>query len=218
MSHAPERYFEDYTPGAVFTSGAIAVSEAEIIDFARSDAQYGVQFPGLTATYPTGVEAFIEANARDSSDPKGVEKFIRTCVDLTHESRQAGMRVGLRELDDAVTRFPLAFKYRMATTAEVVDEFITDERGKDLCGVLWPHLGVPPSRASFVVYAGQLTATLETGPFYPRGSFQQLADALVAAVELGDGELVYGTRVTGIGVVDERVTGVSFDSWYGGQS
>ena len=35
MNSAPERYFEDYTPGAVFTSGAITVSEAEIIDFAR---------------------------------------------------------------------------------------------------------------------------------------------------------------------------------------
>jgi len=35
VSPTPERYFEDYTPGAVFTSGAIAVSEAEIIDFAR---------------------------------------------------------------------------------------------------------------------------------------------------------------------------------------
>ena len=31
---APERYFEDYTPGAVFTSGAIPVGETEIIDFA----------------------------------------------------------------------------------------------------------------------------------------------------------------------------------------
>jgi len=30
-----ERYFEDYPPGAVFTSGAIPVSEAEIIGFAR---------------------------------------------------------------------------------------------------------------------------------------------------------------------------------------
>ena len=35
MSPAAERYFEDYRPGAVFTAGAIAVSEAEIIDFAR---------------------------------------------------------------------------------------------------------------------------------------------------------------------------------------
>jgi acyl dehydratase len=30
-----ERYFEDYAPGTVFTGGPIAVSEAEIIDFAR---------------------------------------------------------------------------------------------------------------------------------------------------------------------------------------
>jgi acyl dehydratase len=30
-----ERYFEDYAPGAVYSAGPIAVSEAEIIDFAR---------------------------------------------------------------------------------------------------------------------------------------------------------------------------------------
>jgi acyl dehydratase len=30
-----ERYFEDYPPGAVFEGGAAAVSEAEILEFAR---------------------------------------------------------------------------------------------------------------------------------------------------------------------------------------
>ena len=36
----PERYFEDYPPGAVFEGGSISVSEAEIIDFAeRYDPQ-----------------------------------------------------------------------------------------------------------------------------------------------------------------------------------
>ena len=35
MSRSPCRYFEDFVPGAVFTSGAIVVSEAEIIGFAR---------------------------------------------------------------------------------------------------------------------------------------------------------------------------------------
>jgi len=29
-----ERYFEDYPPGAVFEGGAIAVTEAEILEFA----------------------------------------------------------------------------------------------------------------------------------------------------------------------------------------
>jgi len=32
---AAERYFEDYPPGAVFTGGSIAVSEQDILDFAR---------------------------------------------------------------------------------------------------------------------------------------------------------------------------------------
>jgi len=37
---APPRYFEDYTPGAVFSGGALIVSEAEILDFAgRYDPQ-----------------------------------------------------------------------------------------------------------------------------------------------------------------------------------
>ena len=30
-----ERYFEDYPPGAVFEGGGIAVTEAEILEFAR---------------------------------------------------------------------------------------------------------------------------------------------------------------------------------------
>ena len=35
------RYFEDYVPGAVYEYGSIAVSEAEIVDFARRcDPQY----------------------------------------------------------------------------------------------------------------------------------------------------------------------------------
>ena len=51
MNSAPERYFEDYTPGAVFTSGAITVSEAEIIDFARQyDPQAMHTDPAAAAT------------------------------------------------------------------------------------------------------------------------------------------------------------------------
>ena len=55
-----ERYFEDYTPGAVSTSGALPVSQAEIIDFARRydpqtmhtdpEAAAGGPFGGLIAS------------------------------------------------------------------------------------------------------------------------------------------------------------------------
>jgi acyl dehydratase len=55
-----DRYFEDYTPGAVYEYGYITVSEAEILDFARAfdpqpihvDLEYAAQGPfgGLIAS------------------------------------------------------------------------------------------------------------------------------------------------------------------------
>jgi acyl dehydratase len=55
-----DRYFEDYTPGAVYEYGYITVSEAEILDFARAfdpqpihvDAEFAAQGPfgGLIAS------------------------------------------------------------------------------------------------------------------------------------------------------------------------
>jgi phytoene desaturase len=198
--------------GGILDAYLRALGVRDRVEFVRSEVQYGVRFPGLASTYPTGVDEFIEANARDTEDPDGFEQFIRVCVDLTHESRAAGIRVGLRDLDDAVKQFPLAFKYRMATAAEVIDEFVHDERARALCGAIWPHLGVPPSRASFSVHAGQLVATLEDGPFYPRGSLQRLADALVTAIEQADGELVYGTSVISIDAARDRITGVTLET------
>jgi acyl dehydratase len=57
---APERYFEDYPEGAVFTAGTIAVSAADIIEFARRydpqamhtdpEAAAGGPFGGLIAS------------------------------------------------------------------------------------------------------------------------------------------------------------------------
>ncbi len=50
-----DRYFEDYTPGAVYEYGSITVSEAEILDFARSfDPQRIHADPAAAARGPFG--------------------------------------------------------------------------------------------------------------------------------------------------------------------
>ena len=50
-----ERYFEDYVPGPVFEYGPIAVTEAEIIDFAKKfDPQYIHTDPEKAARGPFG--------------------------------------------------------------------------------------------------------------------------------------------------------------------
>jgi acyl dehydratase len=50
-----ERYFEDYVPGPVFEYGSIAVTEAEVIDFAKKfDPQYIHTDPVKAARGPFG--------------------------------------------------------------------------------------------------------------------------------------------------------------------
>lgn len=173
---------------------------------------YGAVFPGLRFTAPSGLDAFIQAHARHfPAEAEGIARFFQVCAQMTGESQQLSTRLSLRELDEAARQFPTLFRYRTALLAEVLDEFIADSQVKALCASLWPYLGVPPSRVSVSQFAAVLLALVEPNPSYVRGSFQQLADALAAAVRLHGGEILLGRHVTKIQVADGRVTGVVLD-------
>lgn len=181
----------------------------EQVELITSEMEHAVQLPGLRVQAPVGIEPFIEENARQfPREADGIRQFFQLCVDATRESQQAAQRLSLAELDRAVEQLPLLFTYRMATVADVIDQFLTDPKAKALCGALWPYMGPPPSAASFMVYAGLLYATIETGPIYCGGSFQKLADAFVAALENNGGQLVLDTRVERIVVADGKATGI----------
>jgi prolycopene isomerase len=224
-AHAFERNGYVFDPAVHYTSQG---NEGELLDvylkllgvrdrlnLITSELEYGVEFPELRVANPVGIEPFIEENARHfPEDAGGIRKFFQLCVDVTRESQQATQRLSLKELDKAVTLLPLLFRYRMATVAEVIDEFVRDPRAKALCGAIWPYMGPPPSTGSFIIYAGLLMSTLETGPVYCEGSFQKLADAFVSALEENGGELVLNRQVKRIALDEGRVTGAVLD---GGQ-
>lgn len=46
------------------------------------------------------------------------------------EATQVTMRLSLRQLDDAVARFPTFFGYRNATLSDVLDQSFADPRAK----------------------------------------------------------------------------------------
>jgi prolycopene isomerase len=182
------------------------------VDLIPSELGYGVRLPGFTMTTPVGIEPFIEENARQfPQEADGIRGFFQLCVDATRESQEATQRLSLKQLDEAVEQLPLLFRYRMATIADVIDEFVTDPKAKALCGAAWPYMGLPPSLGSFMVYAGLLYGSLDTGPIYVGGSFQKLADVFVSALEKNGGELLLGTRATRITIEDGRATGVELD-------
>jgi prolycopene isomerase len=79
-------------------------------------------------------------------------------------------------------------------------------------GTLWPYLGLPPSRVSFVYFATMLMSYLADGAYYCRGSFQRFADALAAAVVTHGGEVVLRTPVRRIRVEDGAARGVVLEN------
>src|SRR5262249_12781834 len=77
---------------------------------------------------------------------------------------------------------------------------------------LWPYLGLPPSRVSFLYFATMLTSYVADGAYYCRGSFQAFADALVAAAVGSGGELLLRAPARRILVERGRAVGVLLEN------
>ncbi len=100
-------------------------------------------------------------------------------------------------------------EHRTATVADVLDRYVEDPRLKGVVTALWGYHGVPPSRLSFIAYAGMTISLLEGGQAYCEGSFQNLVNCFTTAIERGGGEIVVGNQVTKILVHDGRIGGVA---------
>jgi prolycopene isomerase len=179
------------------------------VEFRPLETHYTAVFPERSIQLPFGFDAYVEAHCEAFPDEaERLRQFFEVCRRVHKENHELPPQIGLAGLDDAAKRFPTLFGYLRATVSEVLDEFLEDPQAKAACTALWPHLGSPPSRLSFVTFA--LAAIMEAeGSYYCVGGFQSLVDALVAALERDGGELVVDAPAERILVEDGRVTGVA---------
>jgi phytoene desaturase len=173
---------------------------------------YTAFFPDFRFDAPVGMERFLEAHAElFPGERDGLTKFVDEMVGVTRELETPRPQTALKDLDDASDSFAHLLRYRNHTVTDAMDEHLGDERLRALISATWPNLGVPPSQASFVMWAGMATARAEAGQNYCEGTFQRLADAFVDAIAENGGEVVVGSEVTGIQVDEGRTTGVEVD-------
>jgi prolycopene isomerase len=181
----------------------------EELDLVRVPELYTASFPGFRLRVPFGHDEILEAHLEAlPEDPDGV----RALFDLHHrflaEAVQVSMSLSLKELDEAVARFPTFFRYRNATVQAVLDEVMTSQRAKAVCSSLWPYMGLPPSRLAWFPFSQLCNSFADGGAYYCRGSFQALADAFANALTRNGGELLIGEEVTKIDVDGGRVRGI----------
>lgn len=190
----------------------------ERCDFLRVDPCYRLEWPGLTLEAPGDLERFVEAHVEAfPAEAKGVRGFVEDCLAIRAEASRA--EGGGGEAGDAAPdpgrhpeRYPLLLRYRRATLARVLADRVGDPVARAALAALWPYLGLPPSRVSFLYFATMLMSYVADGAYYCRGTFQSLAEALVAALERHGGELLLRGLVRRILVEDGRVAGVVLEN------
>lgn len=202
-----------YEGGGLLHQVLDAVGARERCDFVRVDPCYAALFPGTEFEAPGELDDFVRRHAElFPAEKKGIKQFIQECLNIRREVRAAA------ELDSSVAvmhvpnRFPTLLHYRRATLADVLDAHLQSPQLKAMLAALWPYLGLPPSRVSFLYYATMLMSYVADGAFYCRGSFQRFADALAATVTEARGEILLRSAVRRIVVEDGRARGVLLEN------
>ena len=171
------------------------------------DPVYDARYPELSLRVPGGLDAFVEVHAaRFPAEARGLRGFVDECLRIRDELELASEAAA--EGTAALDRLPALRRHRRSTLARALDEHLRDGRAKAAVATLWPYLGLPPERASFLYFATMLLSYVADGARYCRGTFQALADQLAGAVEAAGGEVLLRAEVRRILVEGGRVRGV----------
>ncbi|BCX89875.1 prolycopene isomerase [Methylomarinovum tepidoasis] len=171
------------------------------VRFLAVDPVAHMVFPDGRIALPQGLTALRESlGERFPAHRQGLEAFLDLAAALADQACRAAAGQG--------QDFPLLARFRQATLAQVMADHFSDPRLMAVLAGLWPYLGLPPERLSFLYWALMFMGYVRDGAGYCQGSFQRLADALAGCIEAAGGELLYRTGVRRIVLADGRAAGV----------
>lgn len=186
----------------------LALGLAERCHFEPVDPFYSALFPGRRIDARSGVEGFLDAHiACFPGEEEGLRQLLAVCQRTREETRRAE-DMGRGEFMRLSELAPTLARYHRATLLDVTRAHLSDPQARAAFGALWPYLGLPPSKVSFLYFATMLISYVEDGAWYCRGSFQELAGALAYGLRKDGGELLLKSSVRRIRVEDGAVRGV----------
>ncbi|MCQ8106250.1 NAD(P)/FAD-dependent oxidoreductase [Methylomonas sp. SURF-2] len=172
-------------------------------------------YPELEISLRAGESDFIEGLCEHFPKEKdNLLALIRLCKLLAEEAMLAEtvLEQGRETRISPATALANLFRYRRTSLHVALDEFLSDPQLKSLCASLWPYLGLPPAQLSFLYWACMMAGYTYEGGYYCRGSFQNYANALAAAVEKHGGEVLLNASARRIVVNQGKVAGILLEN------
>lgn len=186
-----------------------ALGVANEIEFINIDPFSHVYYPGFDCAFPQSLEAFVATISQQFPEEQpGLDGLIRLCLQVTEEIAMANEllpNIGNESVHELI---PALCQYRKSTLAEVVAKFSQNPKFCSVFASLWPYLGLPPSKVSFIYWASMLIGYMVDGAYYCKGSFQELANTLVKGIQQQGGTVLLRSPVEQIIIEGKQVAGV----------
>ncbi len=211
------RHLFDSAVHLVGRSGVEALLEdlgvADRCEWLPIDPLYTCDLPGLRLAAPSGLEEFADAHVEAfPEEEKGIREFLTGCADIARETLDSQDLASPTDVLCSPARFPALLRHRRASVAEVLEPQVRDPLARAALTSLWPYLGLPPGRLSYLYWSTMLLSYLDGGAVYCRGSFQRLAAALAHAVEQREGEVLLRSPVRKIHIEAGSVRGIVLEN------
>lgn len=207
------------TPGGGKGEGIYSLLEewgvADALEFIRIDPMYRTIGPGLTTHIRSSKQGFIDSHAEHFPDEReGIRQFVEAMDRIANEIRVLSELTipPSQMMRTMVKSCPTVLRYSSKTLHQMVSQFVTDPICRSVLSTLWTYLGLPPSRCSAVAFSVMMMSFINENAYYVKGTFQNLANAFVQALEKHGGEIVMPRKVEKILLDDTgRAIGIKLD-------
>ena len=204
---------QGYRGGQVIYKLLDALGVRDEIEFINVDPFSHAYYPGLKTNLPQSMQAFVATLAQHYPEERhGLESLLQLCLQVAEEVALSNELMSGEGYDSIFQLMPTLCRYRKLTLNEVMDTLINDPKLRGVFATLWPYLGLPPSKVSFIYWASMLMSYMVDGSFYCKGSFQELANVLVKSIKQQGGSVQFRSPVDKIVIENNRVSGVEVKS------
>lgn len=195
--------------GQVIRKVLQAINQYEQLELVEVNPFAFVSLPDIEVELSSSIES-VENQLVDlfPEEREGLTDLLTLCLQVAEQVAKCDDVMATQSVDKIYSELGLLFQYRRSTLADIWGDYLSAPRLKCIFAALWPYLGLPPEKVSFVYWASMLMGYISDGAYYCKGGFQKFADSLVTGLKEAGGEISYKSKVDRIIVNDNQVQGV----------
>lgn len=203
---------EENNKGAIFKTLKMLNVEYECT-FLHTDPFMRFSLPDYSITLPADLLELEKKLCKDfPKEKKQIKKLLKFCLKMDNDLRRLPDNLNLLNKILMPFTFPRVVRFGNTTLNNGLSHFLKDKHLKAIFASLSACFAMPVEKVSFAMWSHILVSFFAEKVAYCKGTFQELANALVKGMESYSGKLLLNTTVESIEIENSTVTGVTLNN------